>query len=287
VSKKFKRLLLLPTSSELAAAGGTRRVKEHIMPKLVGRTIPISPFRRVVTDLMHFSQQVPAVTAERVMDLSRLVAVRAAASPRTRWTVLFTKAYAMLGRDYPDLRRAYLKCPRPRLYEHPHNIAALNVTRRIGNEDHVLFCLIRSPENRSLAEIDEMVRVHQEEPVETLRAYKRTCAVSRIPWPFRHLFWWSALNMFGARRCHNFGTFSVSSIAAQGAGLVTLIPVLTSALHYGQLDPRGAINVRITWDHRVMDGALVARILTDLESVLTREIVREVSATIPPTLNCA
>jgi hypothetical protein len=248
------------------------------MTKPVGRSLPITPFRRVVTDLMHFSQQVPAVTAERRMDLNQLVAIRAAASPRPRWTVLFAKAYGILGRDYPELRQAYLKFPRPRLYEHPHSIAALNVTRCVAGEDVVLFCLIRSPENRSLASMDEMVRVYQEEPVETLRAYKRTCAVSRIPWPIRHLFWWSALNMFGRRRCHNFGTFGVSSIASQGAGLVTLIPVLTSSLHYGQFDNRGSLDVRITWDHRVMDGALVARMLTDLESILTREMVWEVTS---------
>jgi hypothetical protein len=252
------------------------------MSKPVGRSIAVSPFRRVVTDLMHFSQQVPAVTIERRMDLSRLVAARAAAAPRPRWTVLFTKAYALLGRDYPDLRRAYLKFPRPRLYEHPHNIAALNVTRRVGDEDVVLFCLIRSPETRTLAAMDELVRVHQEEPVETLRAYKRSRAVGRIPWPVRHLFWWSALNLFGRRRCHNFGTFSVSSVASQGAGLVTLIPVLTSALHYGMFDDRGCLDVRVTWDHRVMDGATVARALTDLEGVLNHEIVREVEGMTGP-----
>jgi pyruvate/2-oxoglutarate dehydrogenase complex dihydrolipoamide acyltransferase (E2) component len=246
------------------------------MSKLRGRSIAISPYRSVVTDLMHFSRQIPAVTAERRLDLHRLVEARAAAPRRPRWTVLFSKAYAMLGRDYPDLRRAYVKFPRHHLYEHPHSIAALNVTRRVGEEDVVIFCLIRSPENRSLAEMDEMVRVHQEEPVEALRAYRRMKAVGCIPWPLRHLFWWSSLNMFGRRRCHNFGTFSISSIGAQGAGLVTIIPVLTSALHYGQFDASGTLDMRLTFDHRVLDGAQAARILTDFEAVLTREIVREV-----------
>jgi hypothetical protein len=248
------------------------------MSKLVGRSIPISPYRAVVADLMHFSRQVPAVTAERRLDLGRLVGARAAAPHKPRWTVLFSKAYGMLGRDYPGLRRAYLKFPRHHLYEHPHSIAALNVARRVGNEDVVIFCLIRSPENRPLAQMDQMVRAHQEEPVETLRAYRRMRAAGHIPWPLRHLFWWSSLNMFGRRRCHNFGTFSVSSIGAQGAGLVTLIPVLTTAIHYGQFDANGQLDVRITFDHRVLDGAEVARILTDLESVLTRELVREVEA---------
>jgi pyruvate/2-oxoglutarate dehydrogenase complex dihydrolipoamide acyltransferase (E2) component len=252
------------------------------MSKLRGRSLRVSPYRRAVADLMHSSQQVPAVTAERRMDLAPLMAARAAAPDRPSWTVLFSKAFAMLGRDYPVLRQSYLKCPWARFYEHPHNIAALNVERRLPNEDVVLFCLIRSPENRPLAEIDAMVRHHRETPVEQLRCYQRSCGMGHVPWPFRRLVWWMALNMFGRRRCHNFGTFSISSIASQGAGLVTQIPVLTSAIHYGLFEPNGMLPMRLTWDHRVMDGALVARILVDFEQVLNRELVQEVTGRSSP-----
>lgn len=251
------------------------------MSKAAGRSFPISPYRRLVTDLMHFSQQVPSVAVDRRMDLSQLVAARQACSPRPSWTVLFAKAFATLGRDYPELRRSYLKFPWPRIYEHPHSIVALNVERRLPQEDIVLFCLIRSPENRSLAELDALLRYHKEEPVEKLRSYQRSLAVSRIPWPFRHWFWWAALNVFGRRRCHNFGTFSVSSVAAQGAGILHVVPLLTCSLHYGLFDEQGRLDVRLTWDHRVMDGGTVARVLVDLEAVLNREITLELARSHP------
>src|SRR5205823_4506095 len=154
------------------------------------------------------------------MDLRPLIAARLACTPRPSWCVLFTKAYAMLGRDYPDLRRSYLKFPWPRIYEHPHNIATLNVERRLANENVILYCLIRSPENRTVAALDALVRHHKEAPVETLRSYIRSVRITRIPWPFRHWFWWASLNVFGRRRCHNFGTFGISSVAAQGAGIL-------------------------------------------------------------------
>jgi hypothetical protein len=230
---------------------------------------------------MHFSQQVPAVTAELPMDLSPLIAARAAISPRIPWTVLFSKAYAIVGRAYPELRRCFLKCPWPRLYEHPHCIAALNVERRLADEDVVLFCLIRSPENRTLAEMDALVRYHRDEPIENLRCFQRSLGMGRIPWPLRRGVWWTALNAFGRRRCHNFGTFSVSSIASQGAGLLTLVPILTTALHYGLFDATGRIAMRITFDHRVMDGAAIARVLVDLKSVLNHDMVRELAAGSP------
>ncbi len=248
------------------------------MSKAVGRSLPISPFRRLVTDLMQFSRQVPSVAIERRMDLRPLIAARQACTPRPSWCVLFSKAFAILGRDHPILRRSYLKFPWPRLYEHPHNVVTLNVERRLPEEDIVLYCLIRSPENRSVAELDALVRHHKQAPIASLRSYQRACAVSRIPWPLRQLFWWASLNVFGRRRCHNFGTFGISSVAAQGAGLLHLTPVLTSTLFYGLFDEQGRLDVRIAWDHRVMDGAAMARLLVELETILNRDIARELTS---------
>ena len=46
------------------------------MAKPKGRWIGISPFRKMVCDLMHFSQQVPVAIAERQMDLGPLLEAR-------------------------------------------------------------------------------------------------------------------------------------------------------------------------------------------------------------------
>jgi pyruvate/2-oxoglutarate dehydrogenase complex dihydrolipoamide acyltransferase (E2) component len=252
------------------------------MSKPKGKSLSISPYRRAVAELMHFSQQVPAVTAERRMDLSALAAARAAAPNKPTWTVLFSKAFAMLGRDHPVVRQSFLKCPWTRLYEHPYSIAAVNIERRLPTEDIVIFCLIHRPESRPLAEMDAMVRHHRDTPVEQLRCYQRSEGMGKIPWPFRRHVWWSAVNMFGRRRAHNFGTFSVSSIASQGAGLLTVVPLLTSAIHYGMFEANNILPMRMTFDHRVMDGARVARILVDFEQVLNRELVNELTGAPKP-----
>jgi hypothetical protein len=41
------------------------------------------------------------------------------------------------------------------------------------------------------------------------------------------------------------------------------------------IGPDGGLDVRIIYDHRVMDGTTVARALGDLERVLRHEIVAE------------
>jgi hypothetical protein len=245
------------------------------MTKEVGRSLPLSPFRRLVTDLMHFSRLVPAVTIERRTNLAPLQAARQRCTPRPAWAVLFAKAFALVARAHAELRRSYLTFPWPRLYEHPYSIAALNVERLVAGEPVVVQCLVRRPENRSLAELDGIVRRYQIEPVEQMRWYQRARAMSRLPWPLRPLLWWGTLNVFGRRRCHNFGTFGLSSVAAQGAGLLHLIPVLTSMLHYGLFDEAGALDLRLTWDHRVLDGAAAARILVELERTLQEDILAE------------
>ena len=246
------------------------------MSKPAGRNIPLSPFRRLVIDLMHFSRKVPSVTIDRRMNLAPLVAARQACQPRPSWSVLFTKAFGVVAQRHPELRRSYVSFPWPHIYEHPRNVATLNVERTYGGEKVVIYALIRSPENRTLAELDGIIRSHKELPLEQIGSFQRARRLGRLPFPLRRLVWWAALNMFGRRRAHNFGTFGTTSIASFGAGVLHLIPVLTSTLHYGLFDERGCLDMRMSIDHRVLDGATAAQALVDLETVLLGDILHEV-----------
>jgi hypothetical protein len=53
-----------------------------------------------------------------------------------------------------------------------------------------------------------------------------------------------------------------------------LMPV-TTLLNYGIIDADGTVNVRIIYDHRVMNGATVARALNRLEEILTTIVLDE------------
>ncbi len=245
------------------------------MRKDSGRRLSLSPFRQVVVDLMHFSSKVPSVAMERRMNLSPVMAARQLHEPRPSWCGMLAKAFGLLGRDYPALRRAYLSFPRPHLYEHPHSVAALNVERQLPGEDVILQAQIRAPENRSLAEIDALIRHHKDDPIDQVRVFERSMRLGRVPWPLRRLVWWFSLNVRGKLRCHNFGTFGISSTAAQGGGLLHIKPLLTATLHYGLFDADGNLDMRLSWDHRVFDGAMAARVLVDLEDMMNRVIAAE------------
>lgn len=245
------------------------------MSRATGRYIPVSYFRRLVTDLMHFSAKVPSVTIERGMDLARLVAAREVCKPPPTWSAIFTKAFALVAARTPLLRTSYLTFPWPRFYEHAINIATLNVDRQLADERVVFYAHITSPENCTLRELDTVIHDHQQKPTENIQSYRRAVRLSRVPWPFRRLLWWAALNVLGPVRCRYFGTFGITSLGSQGAGITHLVPLLTSQLHYGMFDPTGGLAMRLSFDHRVLDGVTAAQALADLEGILLGEMVLE------------
>src|SRR5262245_38161832 len=94
-----------------------------------GRILSLSVPRRFICDLLHFARKVPSVPVQRYMGLADLADARSHAAHRISWCTLFIKAYAQVARQVPELRRAYLRFPYARLYEHPCNIASVAVER--------------------------------------------------------------------------------------------------------------------------------------------------------------
>lgn len=250
------------------------------MSKETGRSFAVSYFRRLVTDLVQFAATVPGATIERHMDLSRLVEARQACSAAPTWSAIFIKSFSLVASRTPILRTSYMKFPWPRFYEHPINIATLNVDRQVGDERVVLQVHIHEPETRSLQELDVLIRDFQQQPVENIASYRTALRMSRVPWPFRQWLWWGALNVFGSTRCHHFGTFCITSVGAHGSGILHVPTLLTSTLHYGMIDATGELAMRLSFDHRVLDGATAAQALEDLEDILLGEIVRECTLSI-------
>ncbi len=245
------------------------------MTKKSGHYLALSPYRRLVLDLMHFSGQIPVATVERKMSLSSVKIARQMNPDKPSWTSIFAKAYGLVTNDFPELRRSFVNFPWPRFYEHPYSIASINVERVVDNENIVLYGYVRAPENRTLAEIDEIIRHHKEDPIEQVRSYTRTKPLTFLPAFIRKFVWWYTLNVQGNLRCHNFGTFAISSVSSMGAGLLTLMPILSTQLHYGMLDKENNLDVRLTFDHRVLDGATAARALAALEETMKTVLVRE------------
>jgi len=172
---------------------------------------------------------------------------------------LFTKAYALVAAARPELRRAYVKFPWPHLYEHPVSIASIAIERSLGDEDAVLFVQLRDPELHNPDQIDSYLKDCKDLPIERVGTFRRALRVSRLPWLLRRLVWWAALNYSGYKRARNMGTFGVTVYSGLGAEALHPLSILTTTLNYGVIAEDGTVDVRLIYDHRVLDGANVAR----------------------------
>lgn len=244
-----------------------------------GKSIRLSASRRLVCDLLEAAASVPAIPVQRRVRLGALLAARGAHPSRPPWTALFIKAFALVAAEMPELRRAYVKLPWGHLYEYPVSVASLAVERDHDGEKGVFFGRIRQPERMSLEDLTAAIRHLQSVPVTEHKEFRQALRLSRLPWLVRRLAWYLGLN-WGRQRARHFGTFGVSVYSGLGAeSLKPISPVNT--LNYGVIAPDGAVDVRLTYDHRVMDGATVARALARLEEVMTTVILAELAGVAP------
>jgi hypothetical protein len=240
-----------------------------------GRSIPLSPVRKLVVDLTLLS--VPSVPVQRFMNVAPLIAARAAAKGRPAWSVIFAKAYALVAEDMPLLKRAYVKFPTPRLYEYPVSTLSMVVEREYQGEMVVLTTLVRDPAKLSLAHLTEMIRQAQTKPIEEIRSFKRMLDLARWPTPLRRFIWWMGLNI-GRQRGNYFGSYGVTVYSGLGAESLHPLSPLTGTLNYGVIGDDGTVAVRIMYDHRVFDGSMVARALAAIEAALNGPILDELKA---------
>lgn len=242
-----------------------------------GRYVSLSPARRLVADYMWFSRDLPLVTIERRVDLARLIDVRKRAVERPIWAAVFAKAFAVVCMEEPRLRRAYVKLPWPSFYEYVSPVASIILEREHDGEEALLSALVKSPETVPLSEISKSVRRLAASPVAEVREFSRMLRVARLPRPLRRMIWWIVLN-WGRLRANYFGTFLLTSLMSEQSVSKRILSPLPAILTYGVFDADGCIEVRLTFDHRVMDGLVAARALSRLEQVLNSPIADEIAA---------
>jgi hypothetical protein len=240
-----------------------------------GSILPITGPRRFIIDLVHFAKRVPSTPVSRLVNVSALLGPRDEHPCRPSWSLLFMKAYATVGANHPPLRRALLEFPWPRIYEHPWMNCALAIERSYLGEHGVFVGLFRAPEQQSIGQLQEALSWYKHQPLEKVGVYRLALRVSRAPKVVRRLLWWSTLNLSGFKRAKRFGTFGLTSYGALGAESLHPISPLTTTLTFGPISDLGDVNVKLIYDHRVLDGAYIARRLRDIESVLNTVILDE------------
>jgi hypothetical protein len=240
-----------------------------------GVVLPLSVPRRLIADLLHFAGRVPSIPLSKMMDVSALFAARRAHPARPSWSVIFMKAYAKVAMEHPPLRRALLEWPFSRIYEHPQTNCSLAIERTFEGEEGVFFGMFRAPEGQTLGELQRSLIEFKNAPLEDIGFFRRMIRISRFPTLIRRFLWSASLNASGRARAKRFGTFGVTTLGGQGVEQIHPLSPLTTTLTFGPIDAWGKVTVKIIYDHRVLDGAYVARRLDDLEQMLNGLILEE------------
>ncbi len=206
-------------------------------------------------------------------DLARVEALRQQLPQRIAWPILFIKAFALAAANYPRLRQTWCSWPWRHLFQHDQNVGMLATHREFRGEPWLFWSRFSSPESRSLPLLQRELDRYLTEPVEKI--FKRQLLFSAVPVLLRRLIWWWNLNLAGAKRARRIGTFFLTTLAGRGAEIQHPPAFLTANLTYGPLDERGMCRVTIAYDHRLMDGRMVADILGDLDAALNGPIAAE------------
>jgi pyruvate/2-oxoglutarate dehydrogenase complex dihydrolipoamide acyltransferase (E2) component len=232
-----------------------------------GRRIRLSPARVFIADLSEAARRMPQGVIGRRIGIGPLIAAHKAGGGRAPFTACFVKAWAGVARELPELRRSYLTFPWPHLYEHPFSVASLMVEREIDGEPALFPVRIKNPADRSLAEIAAEISAAIEKPLHEVKRNWLFLTISRLPRPLRRLFWWYGFNLPKPRQ-HAVGTFGVSAVGHLGASILHPVSPVTTFVGYGPFAADGTVDLTVGFDHRVMDGAVIARAMALLEAKL-------------------
>jgi hypothetical protein len=239
-----------------------------------GRRVRLSTMRRFVGDLVRAARSIPSIPVQRRIQVGAVVAARSLCRERPPWPVIFMKAFAQVAAATPELRRAYVKFPSPHLYEYPISVASIAVERDYQGEKVVFTGKVKDPASLPLEELSRILQSMRETPLEQIKDFRRLQKISDLPWPVRRALWWLAMNI-GRQRANFLGTFGISVYSSMGAESLHPLSPTTTLVNYDRIGSDGTVNVRIVYDHRVMDGASVARVLTNLETQLAGPIQTE------------
>lgn len=194
--------------------------------------------------------------------------------------MLFIKAFSLMAARCPQMRQAWFRWPWAHLYQHPHSIAMVATHREFRGEAWLFWSRFREPEHKPLSQLQGDMNRYLTEPVETI--FKQYLQLSALPTFVRRLLWWWNLNVSGRARAKRTGTFFLSTLAGHGAEIQHPPAFLTANLTYGPMDEKGFSRVTIAYDHRLMDGRLVAQCLANLEATLNGPIAAELESLASP-----
>jgi hypothetical protein len=234
--------------------------------------------RKWIADMLRCCQRVPVVAAERTIRVRVAADARKAGGLAIAWNTMMVKGMALVSQRIPEMRRAYLPYPWPRLYEAPYSVASIILDREYEGEHATFMAPVLHPERLALLELQAKLDKLKTAPFHEIGAFRRLIRNTKFPRPIRRMLWSMGMYWSGLFRARTFGTFAVNSVVTARARMLTMTTPITSCLYYNPVSRDGEMVVQFAFDHRVFDGYTAGHIGSELEGVLNKEIAAELTA---------
>ncbi len=168
-----------------------------------------------------------------------------------------------------------MKWPWRHLYENPIQIGRIAVARHFRGEDWVFFERIDQPENLSLQEIQRRIDNAKTAPIRDIFLFQLQWLFCHLPVLIRHAIWRFTLNASGTLRTQATGTFGLTTVAARGAISIHPPSLGNMTMTYSPINEDGDVRITFVYDHRMLDGSVVAGYLAEFEETLNGQICDE------------
>ena len=243
------------------------------------------------------AKDIPLFPVDRWCNLTDLTKARAACRHRIGWAAIFLKAYGKVVQETPELRSWFLPGLWPRIATTNQIVATLAINRIENDTEQLCWARLHQPEKLPLVEIQHFIdeccsKPSQElfkrqrelemlfgEILEAFRVhvelFKRQRELEMLPGFLRRAVLRWNLRSASCKRSSRIGTFSLSTLAGFGASNHFHPTLCTTSISYRPIEADGRCLVTLIADHRVIDGAVVARSLATLEKFLTQDLVHE------------
>lgn len=244
----------------------------------------ITPVPRQRLHTLHFLEEIQSIRPvflDTEVDMRHVLEHRQRArqaSTRISIVTYVLHASARVLARHPSANAATSGRIRPRTVSFATVSGKLTLDKTLDGHRIAAAAILRSLESRDLLDIQREVEYYRNGDPALLPEYAAMRLLHRLPWPVRTLAYRRATRSM-RRRSSVFGTFAVTSLGHRavdgfhsvggtaitiGIGRVLERPVARQ----GELAVAPIMRLSLSFDHRVIDGAEAADVLTEIKDAL-------------------
>ncbi|MEV7189855.1 2-oxo acid dehydrogenase subunit E2 [Kitasatospora sp. NPDC093102] len=245
------------------------------------RPVPVARERRHTLYFLEGAKAFAPVFLDTEVDMERVWRHRAtAAEEGRRYSVVsyVLHAGARVVADHPQANSAIGGRLLPRTVTYGSTSAKLALDRRLGGRRVVLAAVLPGLERAGLEEIQRQVDHYRDGDPDLMAEFASLRALHKLPVPIGRALFRRATRSLTARAART-GTFAVSSLGHRAVDGFHSVGGTTITLGVGRVVDRpvvrdGAVTVapvmrlNLAFDHRVIDGAEAADMLTEIKERL-------------------